>query len=824
MNMRKIIAVLSAVLMLCAIVPASVFAAPGDVVINKNFDDGSVFTNASAENGYMVFDATTADWANVYMYANNIKSGTKYELTFDAKANKATNMNVKINNNWTGDTFKWTTNITTEWATYTCVINPDELKQLTATALLMFTSNTTAAAGAVYHIDNVVVKEYLDPASLGKIANGDFEAGSLTGWSAHQSTVISTAAAHTGSYGANLKGNGGWGGMLNQDVPVVAGKSYEVSLWIKAVANGVNVQIKDGGTSGNNMASKWFNGTSWTQLTWTVIPTTDVICFNFCGSGSGAAEDVYVDDIVVSELKDPSFDGYIYNGDFETGKVAPWDVYSGTAASADAAYTGDYGLYCVNPNGGWGGTANQSFTTEVGKTYVVWMYAKAIAKGQNIQIKDNGTTKASKWFTGTEWTKLSFEYTAESTNGMINICGGGTGVNEAVYFDDIVIFEKQATSNDGYIINGTFDDGALTPWDNLWGSCPKAEVVFGGKDSTFALEIVSGQWNHVRQTNIAVEANTDYKITVWAKNSKNMSLLVKDGGDSKDLKNTGLNAGAEWTQFTAEFNTGDYTSIIVSFMGGAAEAYGTFDTVVMEKLHTCNVVEQERVDADCENDGYIKYACDCGLGEYTEPIPAKGHAYTESARNEATCAADGSVTYTCGNCGDSYTDTIPATGVHTYDDEYDVDCNVCGAIRATDAEIVTSFGGNSISEDVSGLAFKFNIEANVAIAFERISEIDYANSYIGEFKLIAMGAVASNNGSATILGNVGDGMGNVIDIPARWLCNLLEGSASFAVRITEIPENHYDTIITARPYYVYENAEGAQITIYGEEQAASYNG
>ena len=772
MNMRKIIAVLAAVLMLCAAIPMaaiSVSAAPGDVVINKNFDDGSYFSNGSNENGYMVFDATKGDWYNVYLYANAIKSGTKYEITFDAKANKATNMNVKINNNWGGDTFKWTTNVTTEWATYTCVINPDELATLTSTALLMFTSNATAASGAVYHIDNVVVKEYLDPASLGKVANGDFEAGSLTGWSAHQSTVISSAAAHSGSYGANLKGNGGWGGMLNQDVPVVAGKSYEVSLWVKAVANGVNVQIKDGGTSGNNLASSWFNKTAWTQLSWTVIPTTDVICFNFCGGGNGVAEDVYVDDIVVSELKDPSFDGYIYNGDFETGKVAPWDVYSGTAASADAAYTGDYGLYCVNPNGGWGGTANQSFTTEVGKTYVVWMYAKAIAQGQNIQIKDNGTTKASKWFTGTEWTKLTFEYTATSTNGMINICGGGTGVNEAVYFDDIVVFEKQNTSNDGYIINGTFDDGALTPWNNLWGSCPKAEVVFDGKDSTFALEVVSGKWKHVRQTNIAVEANTDYKITVWAKNSKNMSLLVKDGGDSKDLKNVGLNAGAEWTQFTAEFNTGDYTSIIVSFMGGADEAYGTFDTVVMEKLHTCNVVEQERVDATCTTDGYVKYACDCGLGEYTETITAKGHTYTN---------------------------------------EYDIDCNVCGAERAVVAPVIDV--KLSISEDVNGLAFRF--EANVAgfaIKAGTFVQADYTNATYNGYKLIETGAIASNGASSTT-------------IKGERMCDLDEnGKAMFAYRIINIPADKLETEITMQPYYIVE-IDGEIVTVYGDVQVGAY--
>ena len=842
MNMRKIIAVLSAVLMLCAIIPMGVFAAPGDVIINKNFDDGSYFSNGSNENGYLVFNATTADWANVYMYANAIKSGTKYELTFDAKANKATNMNVKINNNWGGDTFKWTTNITTEWATYTCVINPDELKQLTATALLMFTSNATAANGAIYHIDNVVVKEYLDPATIGAVKNGDFETGDLSGWSKHQSTVISTAAAHSGSYGVNLKGNGGWGGMLNQDVPVVAGKSYEISLWIKAVANGVNVQIKDGGTSGNNMASKWFNSTSWTQLTWTVIPTTDVICFNFCGGGNGVAEDVYVDDIVVSELKDPSFDGYIYNGDFETGKVAPWDVYSGTAASADAAYTGDYGLYCVNPNGGWGGTANQSFTTEVGKTYVVWMYAKAIAKGQNIQIKDNGVNKASKWFTATEWTKLSFEYTAESTNGMINICGGGTGVNEAVYFDDIVVFEKQNTSNDGYIINGTFDDGALTPWNNLWGSCPKAEVVFGGKDSTFALEVVSGQWKHVRQTNIAVEANTDYKITVWAKNSKSMSLLVKDGGDSKDLKNVGLNAGEEWTQYTAEFNTGDYTSIIVSFMGNAAEAYGTFDTVVMEKLHTCAHVETSRTDATCGADGSVTYTCSCG-DSYTETLPATGeHVYfddcsaicevcgyeREAGHNivhvEAktpTCTAIGNLEYWyCDVCGMAWLDEactmntnlravkLPATGEHTYDNDFDVDCNVCGAIREVEIVADTS---NSVSEDVSGLATRFDINVEgLAIKEGKYTQADYTNATLNGYKLISMGVIASNGVSE-------------VDIPCVYLCDLEATSAAFAARVINIPADKCDVEITFASYFVVE-IDGEQVTIDGDVVTASYNG
>ena len=774
MNMRKIIAVLAAVLMLCAIVPMSALSVSADG--SFDFEGGTVSGWQSGctievveDNGSQVlkWDASGADWANIYYYGSSmVSANTDYTVSFRAKADRSTNINFKVNNNWAGDTAKETVNVTTEWQEYSFVLNSGAC---TSGALLLFSSNTTAANGATYYLDDISFVEYTEPVEPGTVANPDFETGDLSGWTSHQSTTISTDA-HGGSYAANLKGSGGWGGMLNQDVPVEAGKSYEVSLWMKANANGVNFQIKDGGTSGANLASKWFSTTAWTQLTFTVIPTTDIICFNFCGAGNGTAEDVLVDDIVVTELKDPAYDGYIYNGDFETGKVSPWTVYSGTAVSADAAYTGDYGLYCTNPTGGWGGTAYQNFTTEVGKTYVVWMYAKAVAQGQNIQIKDNGTTKASKWFTATEWTKLAFEYTAESTNGTINICGGGTSASEGVYFDDIVIFEKQETSNDGYIINGTFDDGALSPWNNLWGSCPTAEVVFGGKDSTFALNVVSGQWKHVRQTAIAVEPNTDYKITLWAKNVKNMNLLVKDNGDSTNISNKSISGGEDWTENVFEFNTGDYSSILVSFMGGAEEAYGTFDSVVMEKKHVCEFVGTVTKEATCGEDGVMTYACTCGEGTYTE--------------------------------------VIPATGEHSYDHEFDTVCNVCDAVRDVVAPIIDV--KLSISEDVNGLAFRF--EANVAgfaIKAGTFVQADYTNATYNGYKLIETGAIATNGVSS-------------IEIKGERMCDLDEnGKAMFAYRIINIPADHLADEITMTPYYVVE-IDGEQVTIYGEAQVGAY--
>ena len=775
-NLRKIVAIMAAVLMMISVLPMSAFAAPGDVIIDKNFDDGSVFSNASAENGYMVFDATIDDWYNVYMYANAIKSGTKYEITFDAKANKATNINVKINNNWAGDTFKWTTDVTTEWATYSCVITPDELAPLTSTPLLMFTSNAFAADGAIYHIDNVVVKEYAESIAPGSnlFVNGDFETGNTNGWNKHQQTTVTADAAKDGSYGAYLNGNsaswggvldqnvnvedgktyvfsfdymairqgfnyaltgvqsgtsynsgyistaswthvekeitiagdtqlklnfncggqsgtdemyvdnislveviapdfdgyiynggfetgeanpwtlysgsnvsadaaytgnfglictnpnGDWGGTAYQDFTTEVGKTYVVKMDAKAVAGGQNIQIQNGGATKD---SKWFTTTSWTSLTFEFTATDASSRINICGGNTGSREEIYVDNVLVFEKKDAATDGFIVNGDFEIGVATPWTLYSGSNVSTNAAYTGNFGLICTNPNGGWGGTAYQDFSVEIGKSYEVTMWAKAISKGQNIQIQNGGATKASKWFTATEWTLLTFEFTATDANVRINICGGGTGAEEIVYFDDIQVKELKQASNDGFIINGDFETGEAFPWDNLWGSCPTVEIT-EGMDGGYGLHIISGsEWRHVRQINIAVEPNTWYEVNAWAKNSTNMYLLVKgqsaviEGGandalETGDINKVALAADDEWTQVTNLFNSGDHNYILVSLMAGANDAgvqEGTFDNISMKKHeHEYDGCE----DVDCDVCGETREATAHNLTYVEAVIPA----------------------------------------------------------------------------------------------------------------------------------------------------------------------------------------------------------
>ena len=68
MNMRKIIAVLAAVLMLCTVIPMGALSVSAAGILDTNFDDGTV-QNWSANETIVVEDGamkwTTAGWKNL---------------------------------------------------------------------------------------------------------------------------------------------------------------------------------------------------------------------------------------------------------------------------------------------------------------------------------------------------------------------------------------------------------------------------------------------------------------------------------------------------------------------------------------------------------------------------------------------------------------------------------------------------------------------------------------------------------------------------------------------------------------------------------------
>ena len=242
--------------------------------------------------------------------------------------------------------------------------------------------------------------------------------------------------------------------------------------------------------------------------------------------------------------------------------------------------------------------------------------------------------------------------------------------------------------------------------------------------------------------------------------------------------------------------------------------------------------------SDCGS-AWLDAACTLSTNLKAVVLPAScSYGAVHTAAKTATCTESGNLEYWyCANCNAYYTDaacTAKATLDevilpiidHTYDEDMDVDCNVCGHIRVVEYTVLTG-NGFSVSKDVNGLAFRFDV-SNIQLKLYDGAKynVDYENCSItpnstGTYKLVAMGAVVSNNGSTTRLENV-DNL-RTKNVPAEKVQKINEGTPYYAIRVIEIPDEKKDDYITVSPYFIYENAEGELITVYGDEMMASYN-
>ncbi len=424
-----------------------------NLLVNGSFEDGSngwsLNSNGSVVSGgqegsyALQMKDPSGQYSGIATQYVDVEPGKTYTITWWSKRVSGSGVfNLYLDGAETKTGQSWMNETSGNWVQSTMELTIGA----TTTRLLVKFSNEAANTVGTILIDNVVLTKNPEASFDGYITNGDFEIGTMQGWNCSQTATAKAEAAHTGNYGAHITNPAGnYGGMIYQNtVNVVAGKTYTISFWIKVTVGYVNFQIKDGGTSGTNLSTKGYNSNTWTQGSFTVTPTTNVLCINFCGGGTGTVDEAYVDDMLVVEEKDPSFDGYIYNGDFETGKNYPWTVYSGTAVNTGAKHEGVFGMNLVG-DGGWGGLAYQSINNlKVGQQYTITMWMKVVSGGVNVQIKANTSVQES-WTSGYratnntgDWTQITFTFTAPATTGVINFCGDGTGTSANIYVDSIV--------------------------------------------------------------------------------------------------------------------------------------------------------------------------------------------------------------------------------------------------------------------------------------------------------------------------------------------------------------------------------------------------
>jgi chitinase len=148
---------------------------------------------------------------------------------------------------------------------------------LTCIALLFILS---ASALLLTHWTNA------SAAATNLVTNPGFETGNLTGWSCDAGDVVVTSPVHGGTHALQLNPSSATTGQCTQTISVVANTSYTLSAYV----DGPYAYL---GVNGYN--STWTSSSSYTQLSYTFIPTTTTVTIYVHGwyaQGSVDVDDV----------------------------------------------------------------------------------------------------------------------------------------------------------------------------------------------------------------------------------------------------------------------------------------------------------------------------------------------------------------------------------------------------------------------------------------------------------------------------------------------------------------------------------------------------
>lgn len=604
--MKRIAAVLlSVVFWLTALPWGAVSAAmEGNIITNGDFEDGKTGWSCNSGTAEIVSDAYSGNsaiqltnpsaWGEAAIQTVEVQADTDYTVTWYSKrvsGRGAFNFFFMSSNGWSNLTVKsgqnWMNETSGNWVKNEVVLNTGATTQ----AYLKLSAEA-ANAGSIL-IDNITMipvgwqpPDEPDVPSDNLLINGDFETGDETGWETYNDTAVEAEARHNGSYGLHLQGDGTWAGIAFQDVPVKSGVEYTITMWLKTVSQGVNIQIKDGSSMGSVLGSQWFNTFEWTLVEFVVIPTTNTLHINFCGGGNGWSERVYVDDVTVTaQLPAEPSNEMITNGDFETGDYTGWDnLWGSNTISITEGHDSAYAMSVIS--GEWR-QVRQKVDVEPNTDYVItgW-YKNAI--DMTLLVKDQNdmmNLQQAYMNGGADWTQVTLEVNS-GDNWQLYICLMGNNYDSEGIFDDLTMYPKgyvpdqpDDPTGDDAVINGDFETGDFTGWQNPWGN---NDIYLTDGYTGYGMEVYGCEWSLVRQY-VEVRPYTDYVFTVWYKDVTDIGVLIKDGNDVNNLHAAYMVAGSKWTQLTVEFNSGNNRQLYVGLLCLSDAAYGVFDDFTLTR-------------------------------------------------------------------------------------------------------------------------------------------------------------------------------------------------------------------------------------------------
>ena len=151
-------------------------------------------------------------------------------------------------------------------------------------------------------------------------------------------------------------------------------------------------------------------------------------------------------------------------------------------------------------------------------------------------------------------------------------------------------------------------------------------------------------------------------------------------------------------------------------------------------------------------------------------------------------------------------------------------------VSAADTTVISPEVLNSITEEEEtglGVAFLYTMNLQNTQHYGTRTFVSATATIDGaDYEVVKMGAIVANteetgeDADAMVRENA-NGI-KLLDVEAKKLWDWDDTYLSFAVRITNVPTEAKKTQIYARPYFVYQNAAGEEVTVYGDTTNKSY--